>query len=73
MTEQLKEAIDLAVQKLPDNEQNMIARYILRLLDAYEEEKEWDAIVNRPGFLERMERLMHESLASGMEDGGFCP
>jgi hypothetical protein len=73
MTEQLKEAVDLAVQKLPDKEQNMIAQYILRLLDAYEEEKEWDAIVNKPGFIEKMEKLMHESLASGVEDGGFCP
>jgi hypothetical protein len=40
MTEQLKEAVDLAIQKLPDTEQNMIARYILHLLDAYEEENE---------------------------------
>jgi hypothetical protein len=101
MTEQLKEAVDLAVQKLPDKEQNMLARYIVSLLEVYEakkglggtrwdtivsfleayeegseeyeEEKEWDAIVNRPGFLEKMEKLMHESLASGVEDGGFCP
>lgn len=73
MTEQLKEAIDLAVQKLPDKEQNRIAQYILSLLEAYEEEKEWDAIVNKPGFLEKMEKLMYESLASGVEDGGFCP
>ena len=41
MTEQLKEAIDLAVQRLPDKEQNRIAQYILSLLEAYEEEKEW--------------------------------
>jgi hypothetical protein len=73
MTEQLKDAIDLAVQKLPDKEQNMIAQYILSLLETYEEEKEWDTIVNKPGFLEKMEKLMHESLASGLEDGGFCP
>jgi hypothetical protein len=73
MTEQLKEAIDLAVQKLPDKEQNRIAQYILSLLEAYEEEKEWDAIVNKPGFREKMEKLIHESLASGVEDGGFCP
>jgi len=73
MTEQLKEAVDLAVQKLPDKEQNRIAQYILSLLEVYEEEKEWDAIVNKPGFLEKMEKLVHESLASGVEDGGFCP
>ena len=73
MTEQLKEAVDLAVQRLPEKEQNRIAQYILSLLEEYAEEKEWDAIVNRPGFLERMEKLMHESLASGVEDGGFCP
>ncbi len=73
MTEQLKEAVDLALRKLPDKEQNMLARHIFSLLEAYEEEKEWDAIVNRPGFLEKMEKLMHESLASGVEDGGFCP
>ncbi len=72
MTEQLKEAIDLAIQKLPDKEQNMIARYILSLLETYEEEKEWDTIINKSGFLEKMEKLMHESLASGMEDGGLC-
>jgi len=71
MTEQLKEAVDLAVQKLPDKEQNRIAQYILSLLEVYEEEKEWDAIVNKPGFLEKMEKLVHESLASGVEDGGF--
>jgi hypothetical protein len=73
MTEQLKEAIDLAVRKLPDKEQNRIAQYILSLLEEYDEEKEWDAIVNKPGFLEKMEKLMNESLASGVEDGGFCP
>lgn len=73
MTEQLKEAVDLAVQKLPDKEQNRIAQYILSLLEVYEEEKEWDAIVNKPGFLEKMEKLVQESLASGVEDGGFCP
>jgi hypothetical protein len=101
MTEQLKVAIDLAVQKLPDKEQNMLARCLLSALDAYdektskgrkrwdavvkfleayekaveiyEEEEEWDAIVNKPGFLEKMEKLMEESLASGLEDGGFGP
>lgn len=101
MTEQLKEAVDLAVQKLPDKEQDLLARYITSILEAYdeklrvggkrwdalvsfleayekelemyEEEKEWDSIVAKPGFLEKMEKLMHESLAFGVEDGGFCP
>jgi hypothetical protein len=73
MTEQLKEAVNLAIQKLPDTEQNRLASHILRLLEVYEEEKEWNALVNQPGSLEKMEKLMHESLASGVEDGGFCP
>jgi ribosomal 50S subunit-associated protein YjgA (DUF615 family) len=73
ITEQLKEAIDLAIRELPEKERKRIAQYILSLLEEYTEEKEWDAIVNRPGFLEKMEKLMHESLASGAEGGGFCP
>ncbi len=68
MTEQLKEAVDFVVQKLPDNR---LARPILSLLEVYEEEKEWDAIVNKS--LEKMEKLMHESPVSGIEDGGCYP
>jgi hypothetical protein len=68
MTEQLKETADLAVQKLPDNR---LALPILSLLEVYEEEKGRDAIVNKP--LKKMEKLMSESPASGMEDSGCCP
>ena len=71
VTEQLKEVVNFAVQKLPDKEQNMLARYIPCLLEAYKKEKEGDTIVTRPGFL-KAGRRMHESLASSVEEGGCC-
>jgi len=70
MTGELQQAIE-ALQKLPDNEQNAIAKRILNEID----EIEWDAIVSKPHVKKRLRELgrqaMEEDRAGETEEGGF--
>jgi hypothetical protein len=70
MTRELQQAIE-ALQKLPENEQNAIARRILNEID----ESEWNAIVNKPHVKKRLRELgreaMEEDRAGETEEGGF--
>jgi hypothetical protein len=70
MTEQLQQAIE-ALQRLPADAQNAIARRILEEI----EEQEWDAIVSKPHVQAHLHELgrqaLEEERAGENEDGGF--
>ena len=70
MTNELQQAIE-ALQKLPDIEQNAIAKRILDEIDVLE----WNAIVSKPHVKNRLRELgrkaMEEDRAGETEEGGF--
>jgi len=70
MTEQLQQAIE-ALQRLPDDAQNVIAERILEEI----EEQEWNAIVSKPHVQARLRELgrqaFKEDEAGEIEEGGF--
>ncbi len=70
MTEQLQQAIE-ALQRLPAEAQNAIAKRILEEI----EEQEWDAIVSKPHVQACLRTLgrqaLEEDKAGETEEGGF--
>jgi hypothetical protein len=70
MTEQLQHAIE-ALQRLPADAQNAIAKRILEEI----EEQEWDAIVSKPHIQKRLSELgkqaLQEDRVGETENGGF--
>lgn len=70
MTEQLQHAIE-ALQRLPADAQNAIAKRILEEI----EEQEWDAIVSKPHIQKRLRELgkqaLQEDRVGETENGGF--
>jgi hypothetical protein len=73
LTTELQQAIE-ALQKLPDNEQNAIAKRILDEID----EAEWNAIVSEPHVKKRLRELGRQAIQEDKaketeEDGVDCP
>lgn len=70
VTEQLQQAIE-ALQRLPDDAQNVIAERILEEI----EEQEWNAIVSKPPVQARLRELGRQALREDevgeTEVGGF--
>lgn len=70
MTEQLREAFE-AAQRLPQDEQNALAKRILEEID----EQEWDQIVSQShvqkALIDLADEAMRQEAAGETEDGGF--
>ncbi len=60
MTDLLQQAFDRAA-KLPRNEQNAFARFLLDELDA---ERRWDELFDRPDSQDMLERMADEAIGA---------
>jgi hypothetical protein len=66
MVDELRQALDLLGQ-LPDEEQRKIAQIVLEEI----EQRDWDKLVSSPRSKAFLTRLIAESKAGEIEDGGL--
>jgi hypothetical protein len=65
MTPLFKMAVEKASEKLPDYEQDVLARWLLDAIES--DERQWDAALNDPSVNNPLTRLVNEALADVAE------